>query len=65
MNYSVINNLPIDFCYRDYSLESLKNNADWFFENKSTRLEILNYANGDPVTTWLTIPITVKGKDSE
>jgi hypothetical protein len=23
------------------------------------------YANGDPVTTWLTIPITVKGKDGE
>lgn len=44
MNYSVINNLPIDFCYRDYSLESLKNNADWFFENKSTRLEILKTA---------------------
>ena len=44
MNYSVINNLPIDFCYRDYSLESLKSNADWFFENKSTRLEILKTA---------------------
>lgn len=24
-----------------------------------------HYANGDPVTTWLTIPITVKGKDSK
>lgn len=24
-----------------------------------------HYANGDPVTTWLIIPITVKGKDSE
>ena len=24
-----------------------------------------HYANGDPVTTWLTIPITVKSKDIE
>lgn len=24
-----------------------------------------HYANGDPVTTWLIIPITVKGKDGE
>lgn len=44
MNYNIINNLPIDFCYNNFNRNSLKSNADWFFNNKSERISILKTA---------------------